>query len=934
MPINSRRGDTFYQALQATKIFTDRMDPRKAFWLKYAKAKANVIEKQNNVSVLTYYGIGGIGKSELLMQIERECQGKLKDAIPKEIIQMLRMDSSLTEVEWNYFSKDLELEKSPIRYVKYDFNQYTDMADALCTMADRITNTNKFSFPLFKAAIFYYQMKGGNTQKKRSEESILDKNSILNEINSLIGSFSLTSLLVTTGIRVVDKLIALGRTKYQQKQFDDYIRFMEESTQDEHISRLPYYFASDISKNLEDVVSPFVFIFDTYEKLVDYMAPAGNAFSRDRWIRDVNHGLIVNIPNAMFVIAGRECLKWGDWEPDWNDTLEQHIMGALEKYDAIEFLLKTGVVADSECRNYDELLDSDRKRIDAIMENTKGVPIYLDICVNICQNRRNLGKPILISDFSGKQEELIERYYTYMQSIHRLYVEIFSWLGIWTDTIAERLAQTGIFPGFNCDDGNYKNIINSSIINILDEGIYAVHDVVSNVFKQNSKKNVTEKCVRFLYEELENSDMECPIRDFYFLQYIKIKWTLCLDDKERSKFLYENRSRVWSLISNCKFESVDIIISFINSNSHIGMASSLICSAWQLRSDREKGDFRAGNLHLLTYNDFIYSLDSTIHYTYLLELLSFLKAEGRYSEGIEIAETYHSKAELDEECKAELYNCIGDLYQFYGNLERAYTLYEKYYHIIKSQFTQSQTTKIRENYIIACKKMGGIYEECSNFSKALEYYMVYYRISRELMDIEPTVEHIRSFAVSCTRIGSIYKKMDQLDLSREYYEEFNRISLELYKKHPTDARLESYSVSCSRLGSVYEALGDLERAETYYNEDYTIMKSLYENDPEEALKNKRSFAISCERIGKIYEKKSNLTKALEFYDKFYSIIKDIYEQEPTEARKKDCVIACATMIRIYEKLGDKEKTAGFKSIYLKVIDSNEEQKIGNIMINK
>ena len=46
---------------QASRIFTDREEPRKSFWKCYNRFKENM--KDGDVKVLVYYGVGGIGSS-------------------------------------------------------------------------------------------------------------------------------------------------------------------------------------------------------------------------------------------------------------------------------------------------------------------------------------------------------------------------------------------------------------------------------------------------------------------------------------------------------------------------------------------------------------------------------------------------------------------------------------------------------------------------------------------------------------------------------------------------------------------------------------------------------------------------------------------------------------------------------------------------------
>ena len=54
----------------ATKEFTDRVKPRKAFWDNYDKMK------QEGSGILTYYGTGGLGKSRLLKELKLEMESK------------------------------------------------------------------------------------------------------------------------------------------------------------------------------------------------------------------------------------------------------------------------------------------------------------------------------------------------------------------------------------------------------------------------------------------------------------------------------------------------------------------------------------------------------------------------------------------------------------------------------------------------------------------------------------------------------------------------------------------------------------------------------------------------------------------------------------------------------------------------------------------
>ena len=52
--------------LKASRIFTDREEPRAAFWQQYRRLEEELRCEEANVHVLTYYGIGGIGKKNII----------------------------------------------------------------------------------------------------------------------------------------------------------------------------------------------------------------------------------------------------------------------------------------------------------------------------------------------------------------------------------------------------------------------------------------------------------------------------------------------------------------------------------------------------------------------------------------------------------------------------------------------------------------------------------------------------------------------------------------------------------------------------------------------------------------------------------------------------------------------------------------------------
>ena len=111
---------------QANKVFTDREEPRKSFWRLFGRMKDGILEGED-IQVLTYYGIGGIGKTSLLHQLINE------------------MDSEL---------------KRPL-YAYIDFNIRKEAGAVLNSLRNILSEKYSFSFPMFDLAFYVYSKKAG-----------------------------------------------------------------------------------------------------------------------------------------------------------------------------------------------------------------------------------------------------------------------------------------------------------------------------------------------------------------------------------------------------------------------------------------------------------------------------------------------------------------------------------------------------------------------------------------------------------------------------------------------------------------------------------------------------------------------------------------------------------------------------------------------------
>jgi hypothetical protein len=117
-----------------------------------------------------------------------------------------------------------------------------------------------------------------------------------------------------------------------------------------------------------------VLFIDSYEMLWETGATEAGFFKRDQWVRE----LVKQLPEALWVICGRQKLRWEEVEADWDEALSQHQLQALP---------------DPAARRFLESCDITTGQIqDAIVKGSQGVPHYLDLAVDTLERTKDKGQ--------------------------------------------------------------------------------------------------------------------------------------------------------------------------------------------------------------------------------------------------------------------------------------------------------------------------------------------------------------------------------------------------------------------------------------------------------------------------------------------------------------------------------------------------------------
>ena len=412
------------------KAFTDRDEPRKLFWEWYEKASAH----RDDFFVLSYYGIGGIGKSSLINQLCRELTDRSK------------------------------------LYIKYDFESAKVLDPYNIVVGLKQTLRNKYSssfhFPLMNAALLVMAAKSDlNFDNDELVKSIVSESPYFGHWVDALGLVPLVGGPIQNTIKLWTQLNAdldnLASTKDLQKKYRqamDEIKYLEAS---ELQQKMPYYFRIDMTENIRNLSMPLVIFLDTYEKYIDTHKDISNVVL-DSWLWEGAQSLIQRIPSILWVISGRDMLSWGS-TGEWDD---EHLASSEVKdflnLDSIKYLHTADI--------------TDDRIIARICEITKGVPIYLSLCVDTYYLIKSQGKEPDVKNYKVNQHKIANHYVKYLDHANRTLINMLAAMGSWRDDEAQHVGEHS-FPGIFSVE-LYDAMIKHSYIKTDDDGKRRMHSVV------------------------------------------------------------------------------------------------------------------------------------------------------------------------------------------------------------------------------------------------------------------------------------------------------------------------------------------------------------------------------------------------------------------------------------------------------------------------
>ena len=429
------------RAFRANRIFVDRVEPTAIV----NSTCRNILDGDIQKEIFVFYGYGGIGKSKFFEELQ-------KNLSYKDSFNIIRINLNVYEYN-NVMSILLAIR----RCIDIDCPEF-DYAT--------VRYYNKCHLPLSQL----------NEQLKNAKSTIFD---VLKEIGKecadiVIPGFSYLEKAANLLPKIKDAVVKL-------KSEHDY-KYIDELDAIDILHRLPVYLADGINKCSK---IPII-IFDDYESMRNKLEGGSLCDNCDDWI----FSFIRSINKGLFLFSSREKMNWGAGK--CGDTaVEQYYLERLSDKDSYTFL--KGVPIDNE------------KYIKDIMSVAQGVPIYLDMCVDLYENHvKSSSSSFDLTNVDG--ESITDRYLAHLSKAQIELVHILAHFQIFDIALLRYIIKQ---INLSIDELELQSLLEKCIFDSLDDRTYKLDGSIQKQLLLLQEKNIEEICINLLLKCLSNDGLVC-----------------------------------------------------------------------------------------------------------------------------------------------------------------------------------------------------------------------------------------------------------------------------------------------------------------------------------------------------------------------------------------------------------------------------------------
>ena len=421
--------------------------------------------------ILVFYGFGGIGKSKFIDEFRNK---------------IVHKDINIIKINLNI----------------YEYNNVLSILLAIRKKLD-------FDVSAFDYAAMRYYSKNGLPFSKLKEEMDTAKSSVLAIAKDLVKE---GSAAIVPGFSSVEKIVSF-LPKFRKafkllKESIDYA-YIDKMEVNDLIKLLPKLLADGINNSKKT----YLIAFDDYESMRNKLDKCSLCESCDEWVAN----LIQRMNKGVFVFSSREKMKW---TAKLNDRVEmaQYYLDRLSEEDARYFL--------------EQIPIEDEKCIKDIIRASGGIPIYLDMCVDLYEH--HLEKAEMVFDLSEiNTKTLTERYMAHLNETQNeivcltALIDVFEYDFIWF--CAREL-------NLSIDSMQLKALFEKCLFEYLDNGCYKLdRGIRGHLLKSVSDEMVRDMAV-LLVRFLANPNISSSRKAFaYFEAFwnLSAEYGLTLTDTEK-----------------------------------------------------------------------------------------------------------------------------------------------------------------------------------------------------------------------------------------------------------------------------------------------------------------------------------------------------------------------------------------------------------------
>lgn len=515
----------------------------------------------------------------------------------------------------------------------------------------------------------------------------------------------------------------------------------------------------------------------------------GEFFLQDEWVRE----LVLQLPEVLWVIFGREKLKWAKLDEEWNDYVEQHLVGKLSALDCKSFLESCGIV--------------DRQIQDIIVESSMGLPYYLDISVDTYEKiLEKYNRPPAAEDFGKTNVELMERFMKYLDQHEIETLKVLSSARFWDVDIFRRLIDRfkTCYP-----ITAIEQLCEYSFINEREgeERTWYMHDLMRRSLQNYQSKELLKETHHFLFDYYNDQVSENGVHSNESVYRVLVHEafyhaSVCLSEEDfsnwfdhiRSKFTQHANSTIFIslteklikmlpenhlMISHLNFliyhytfdwkfseakHLIDTCFQIINNESEndwLTFARLLRSKAWIMAKAggdlAEAEDLLQQSIHILhTKERDDIKDDLSVCFNYLGLNYSVQNKYKEAEEAFQKAIQYRIDLEGDQASIVGYYNNLCSLYLKQNKIHTAFE-------IAKKAYNHSNNISRGNPSIITIAKLGQCYFGLGEYEKAKEIQLYVMKQKEEQYGTEHSI-----LSGTYHDLGNIYYELGEYNQSEHY----------------------------------------------------------------------------------------------------------------------------------------------------------------------